>query len=227
MQLRRVLLSLGLLLLCADGAGAQIVANPDPGEPDFTVLVQGTFDAETLAEFKKRVDAYAVLRARLEQGLPPLVVTTDPDEIERFEHRLAERIRGERDSRRGQLFRPVMERQLKQMLVLRADAATIEAIMDESPAEFDVDVNDTYSKRRPLATMPPNILLALPDLPPDIEYRFVGRHFILRDVRANIILDEIPFALSCHDCVPGADDDADDDHGDRRSEESPGKRPDR
>jgi hypothetical protein len=78
-------------------------------------------------------------------------------------------------------------------------------IMDDSPLEFDVDVNDTYSKERPLATMPPNILLTLPDLPRDIEYRFVGRRLILRDVRANIIIDEIPRALECTDCAPRSD----------------------
>src|SRR6185436_2860964 len=98
-----------------------------------------------------------------------------------------------------------MVRQVKQMLAVRADAQTIAAMMDDGPAEFDVDVNDTYSKRRSLATMPPNILLTLPDLPRDIEYRFVGRHLILRDARANIIIDEIPFAFQCRYCVPKKD----------------------
>ena len=202
MKLRRVLLSIGLLVVCPGVTAAQIAANPAPGEPDFTVIVQGTFDAETLAEFNKRVQDYAALRSKLEEGLPPLVVTDNADEIERFEHRLAERIRAARSSRRGQLFAPVMERQVKQMLGRRADAATIAAIMDDSPSEFDVDVNDTYSKQRPLATMPPNILLVLPDLPPDLEYRFVGRRLIVRDARANIIVDEVPRALQCRDCAP-------------------------
>ncbi len=112
------------------------------------MVVQGTFDPETLAEFNRRVQDYAALRSRLEVGLPPLVVTTNADDIERFEHRLAERIRHARGSRRGQLFIPAMEGQVKHMLAVQADAATIAAIMDDSPGEFDVDVNETYSKRR-------------------------------------------------------------------------------
>ncbi len=183
-------------------AGAQVAANRGTDQPDFRVIVQGTFDPETLAEFNKRIGDYAALRAKLEKGLPPLVVTDNAEEIERFEHRLAERIRDARSAHRGQIFAPSMVRQVKQMLAARADAHTIAAMMDDGPAEFDVDVNDTYSKRRSLATMPPNILLTLPDLPRDIEYRFVGRHLILRDARANIIIDEIPFAFHCHDCVP-------------------------
>jgi hypothetical protein len=53
--------------------------------------------------------------------------------------------------------------------------------------------------------MPPNILLRLPELPKDMEYRFVGRHLILRDVRANMIIDEIPYAIICENCVPPAE----------------------
>ena len=195
---------------CPALAAAQIPANPDPSQPDFSLVVEGTFDAETLAAFNKRVQDYAALRKRVEAGLPPLKITTDADEIERFEHGLAERLREVREARRGQLFVPRMEGQVKRMLELRVDAATIAAIMDDGPAEFDVDINDTYSKRRPLATMPPNILLRLPELPPDMEYRFVGRHLVLRDARANIILDEIPHVLRCEgDCTVKTKDDED------------------
>jgi hypothetical protein len=204
-------LALGVLLAIPFAAVAQTPANPDPTQPDFRVEVQGTFDVETAAEFSRRVQDYNALRSRLETGLPPLVVTTDADEIEKFEHRLAERIRHARGSRRGQIFAPAMEGQVKRMLAERADAGTIEAIMDDGPGNVDVDVSDTYSKKHALATMPPNLLLVLPDLPKDIEYRFVGRHLVLRDVRANIIIDEIPHAIRCHDCVREPDDDDDDD----------------
>lgn len=201
-------------LALASAAGAQIPANPDPAKPDFSIVVQGTFDAETTAEFIRRLQDYDALRARLEVGLPPLVVTTDADEIESFEHSLAERLRHARGKRRGQLFTPPMEGQLKLMLVTRADAATIAAMMEDGPGEFDVDVNDTYAKKHSLATMPPNLLLVLPDLPKDLEYRFVGRHLILRDARANMIIDEIPYAIRCRDCVlePEHEDENDDDH---------------
>jgi hypothetical protein len=192
-------------------AGAQTAANPDPTKPDFSIEVQGTFDAETTAEFMRRVQDYDALRSRLEVGLPPLVVTTDADAIESFEHALADRIRHARGKRRGQVFTAPMEGQLKRMLAQRADASTIAALMEDGPGEFDVDVNDTYSKRYALATMPPNLLLALPDLPKDLEYRFVGRHLILRDARANMIIDEIPYAIRCRDCVPEPEEEVDGD----------------
>ena len=40
--------------------------------------------------------------------------------------------------------------------------------------------------------MPPSILLNLPKLPEELEYRFVGPHLILHDVNANLIVDFIP-----------------------------------
>jgi hypothetical protein len=109
-----------------------------------------------------------------------------------------------------------MEGQMKRMLVVHADPATVALIMDDGPGEFDVDINETYKKKYSLATMSPKLLLLLPDLPKDLEYRFVGRHLVLRDARANIIIDEIPFAIRCRDCVPEPEEEeADDDDEDK------------
>ena len=213
MQLRNW--AIGLCLAMPLTAMAQLPANPDTDQPDFRVVVQGTFDPDTLVEFNRRVQDYAALRSRLEAGLPPLVMTTNPDDIEAFEHRLAERIRHARGSRRGQVFIPAMEGQLKRMMTARADPITVTAIMDDNPGEFDVDVNETYKKKYALGTMPPKILLLLPDLAPDLQYRFVGRHLILYDARANLIVDEIPYALQCRDCVPKPEEDHDDNDHER------------
>jgi hypothetical protein len=48
--------------------------------------------------------------------------------------------------------------------------------------------------------VPPHILAVLPRLPDDIEYRFLGRHLILLDTRANVILDRIPYAVQHVNC---------------------------
>lgn len=208
MQLRTW--AIGFCLAIPLTAMAQLPTNPDPDQPDFRVVVQGTFDPETVAEFHRRVQDYAALRSRLEVGLPALVVTTNADDIEAFEHELAQRIRHARGSRRGQVFIPAMEGQLKNMMSTRADPITVNAIMDDNPGEFDVDVNETYKKKYALGTMPPKLLLLLPDLAPDLQYRFVGRHLILYDARANLIVDEIPYALQCRECRKEPEEDHED-----------------
>jgi hypothetical protein len=68
---------------------------------------------------------------------------------------------------------------------------------DGKPIAVELKVNTTYpsDSNVPLSTMPPNLLAVLPQLPMDVEYRVVGRHLILRDVDANIIVDFIYNAI--------------------------------
>ena len=77
------------------------------------------------------------------------------------------------------------------------DAGTCAAIRDQNPGDFDYFINGTYPKLEPLSTVPPNMLAALPELPADVHYRFLGRDLVLHDTRANIILDEIDDAIRC------------------------------
>ena len=67
--------------------------------------------------------------------------------------------------------------------------------MDDNPGERSNRINGAYPKGRALSTVPPNVLAVLPHLPEDVRYAFLGRHLILLDTRANVILDRIPLAL--------------------------------
>jgi hypothetical protein len=194
-----------VLLLAAPDLRAQTPAGD--AEPDFSITVQGTFDPATLREFNRRVTAFAALRDTLEVALPPLQVTERMEEVEHFETTLARRLRAARSPRRGQVFTASMARQVRRMIERNTDKDVITFIMEDGPGEFEVDVNASYSKERALSTMPPRILLLLPDLPYDLEYRFVGRHLILRDRRSNTIVDAVPYAIQCRDCVLEPEDD--------------------
>jgi hypothetical protein len=46
-----------------------------------------------------------------------------------------------------------------------------------------------------MATMPPAILAALPQMPEELEYRFVGAALVILDPHAHLIADFIPGAL--------------------------------
>jgi len=65
----------------------------------------------------------------------------------------------------------------------------------ESKARVDLAVNATYPHNAPLSTVPPSVLLKLPKLPEGLEYRFVGRHLILYDSKANLIVDILRNAI--------------------------------
>ncbi len=191
-------LAVALMVSVASVCDAQTAPTKQVTEaPDFKVQVWGYI----VADFSARVWDYFELRSELEKGLPPLRVTDDPAEIRRAIRARAKRIRVARaGAGEGDLFTPTISVEFRKALILEMSANTWAAIMDDNPGEFSHQINGTYPEGKPFSTMPPNILAALPRLPEDIEYRFLGRHLILLDARANVILDRIPYAIQCRDC---------------------------
>jgi len=47
----------------------------------------------------------------------------------------------------------------------------------------------------PVSTVTASVLASLPPLPRALEYRFLGRHLILIDVAARLIVDYLPDVL--------------------------------
>jgi len=180
-----------VLLVCASAGNAQTTTTANP---DFRVQIWGNI----AADFSARIESYLELRHRLEQGLPPLTLTDNPAEISEAERALARRIRVARaDARQGDIFTREIRADFRRVLLLETDAETLISIMDENPGAFSSRINLTYPNERPRSTMPANLLAALPLLPDDLQYRFLGRHLVLLDTRANIILDRLPCALRC------------------------------
>ena len=171
---------------------------------DYKIEVTAYFDSATLADFGERIKGYLQLRTRLDGGGPTLRVTIDPDEITKAEDVLGNKIRVARAAaKQGDIFAKPFQDQVGRMLVVEVDEKTLAVIMGDNPGEFSFKVNGTYPKHKSVSTVPANLLQLLPALEDDVEYRFVGRRLILRDTRANIIIDEIPFALTCSDCDNG------------------------
>jgi hypothetical protein len=198
MRLRLTVLTVALIVSVASVCYAQpTTTNQTRNTPDFRVQVRGYI----VADFTARVWDYSDLRRELE-GLPPLRVTDDPAEIRRAVRALAKRIRVARaGAKQGDMFTPSTSVEFRKVLILEMDANTWAAIMDDNPGEFSNEINGSYPEGKPLSTVPPNILAVLPRLPDDIQYRFLGRHLILLDTRANVILDRIPFAIQLPGCV--------------------------
>ena len=195
MTFRPALLATMVIALLSSAAYAQTTQAPQaPDSAHFKVQVFGV----AAADFDARMLIYAELRANLQQDLPALRLTDDPGEILRAEHALAKRIRAVRSNAHGgEIFTPGIASAFKHALVLETRPSTCASILDDNPGDFSYSINDTYPKRRPLSTVPPGILILLPRLPADVEYRFLGRHLILHDTRANVILDRIRDAIDC------------------------------
>ena len=81
---------------------------------------------------------------------------------------------------------------LRPPLTKGTDAADNKAtIKDDAPEPKDIPfkVNAEYPKDVPLSTVPPDVLRRCRALPEDIQYRFAGKHLLLFDAKANLIID--------------------------------------
>jgi len=143
--------------------------------------------------FKQRVADYVKVHHEAESKVPKLTETSDPAKVHDREAALGAMIKSLRAGVKegaifGTDFRVVLEREVRKDFRARS-AADRKALIQELPAKMAITVNTTYPTELPLATFPAKLLQKLPDLPPELEYRIVGHHIVLRDVTANIVVD--------------------------------------
>ena len=154
-------------------------------------------DAQVLVDFKTRVEKYVELRKKLDHGTPTLKKTDDAAQIKEAQTALAQDIRRARaGAKPGDIFTAEIAAEFKRLLHPEAkEPETKAAIKDDNPGAIPFKVNETYPEKATLSTVPPSVLESLPKLPDNIEYRFVGKHLILRDMRANLVIDYILNAI--------------------------------
>jgi len=147
-------------------------------------------------EFFDRVRAYMKIHESAEARVPSLKETSDPKQVSQREKALADEIRVERaGAKQGDVFSPAAAMEIGMVVAEDFKSRSIgtqKAILVEVPMKVPPAINTDYPTTLPLATVPPSLLLKLPTLPEDLEYRFLGRHLILRDIKANLIVDFIP-----------------------------------
>jgi hypothetical protein len=156
--------------------------------------------ADAVTVFQDRVDAYVALHRQCAERF--LAADVQPNSSsETFRDALRDSIRSaRRHAQPGEILCPALAPRILQLV--RTDLAAREplerqAILDGVP-QRQVRVNDCYPSGEPLATMPPALLLRLPPLAPELQYRFIGRTLILLDVDANLVVDVLPDVLPRH-----------------------------
>jgi hypothetical protein len=157
-------------------------------------------DAQLIADFLKRVQAYVEVHKKADSTLPELSNSATSDQVDAHQQALQRLIGTARQrAERGDIFtqpiRAYFRRQLARALS-GPDAAQIKAaILEENPGPIKLRVNAAYPESIPILTMPPQILAALPKLPKDLEFRFIGERLILLDVHAQLVADYMDDAL--------------------------------
>jgi len=153
-----------------------------------------------IQDFEKRVSAYVQLHKTAESSLPKLKTTPEEEKISHHQHELARAIRTARsEAKPGDIFTPQIAGEFRRLIgmAMKADGKEIAASLQHSePVRLHLRVNESYPANVPLQSTPPSLLLNLPKLPQEVEYRIEGRGLVLPDVRANLVVDLIEDVFS-------------------------------
>ena len=150
-------------------------------------------DVRAIVTFQRATDEYAFLHRRIERRQPPIDVGSDAATLDRAIQSLAAAMREARvDAREGDLFtmavRPVFRARIAAALqrsgLHLADFETAEATTGNSAIRVHGEM-----PWRIAADVPAGVATALPALPPELQYRFVGGDLVLVDVHASLIVD--------------------------------------
>ena len=188
-RVTRLLLWLSLFAFVAPGFAGQAQTPQDSEE------------ARDLKTFTDRVQAYVKMQKSLEASLPTLKPTKDPAQIVERQHALARKIAdARRDAHQGDIFTHEATERFRNV-IRRAfhgpeGRLARRTIQQDTPFKVvTLRVNDVFPDNIPLTTTPPTLMLKLPELPPELAYRFVGRDLALKDIKAGLIVDIIPKAI--------------------------------
>jgi hypothetical protein len=155
-------------------------------------------DSAVATDFESKVSDYMKLRQKAQTGLSAPKNTDSPTKITDYQRQMAAAIRSARsDAKQGDIFTPEITQLFRKLVsssLNSEDGTKIrKSYQHAEPLHgLRLGVNESYPDGVPLQSMPPSLLLNLPKLPKELEYRFVGRELVLRDVAANLIVDVIP-----------------------------------
>lgn len=151
-----------------------------------------------IVQFTSRIDDYVETHRRAAAAIEqPLC--SDPEELGRQADALAAAIREARPrAREGDIFTFAASELFRARIaaMVRRNNFDVAAFLARHGGEGDdleLQAFGTMLWPTHVALMP--IIRGLPELPPELDYRFAGRHLVLWDVGANMIVDVLRDAL--------------------------------
>jgi hypothetical protein len=170
-------------------------------------------DEHALQDFNVRIQNYVKIHHQAEQkfGLTTHIkATRSGEEIVKRQHAMAEHISGLRKKAgEGAIFTPEImayfARGLDSAYQSNAEGTAALPACIRGNAEQKLKPNDVYPETWDYSMMPPAMLLHIPRLPPELEYRLVNRDLIIRDLEANMVVDVMRNAIASGESVPCED----------------------
>jgi hypothetical protein len=157
-------------------------------------------DMQIARAFEGRAKAFIKFRDKVYKKVPAVKKDATPEQIEAYKKSLqSELIRRRAGAKEGNMFTPetvVYFRRLIKKEFPGFEASELrKQVLEADTKGTPIKVNAPYPDDKELVQMPPPLLLALPQLPKDLRYRFIGRSFVVMDRDGSLILDVMRNAL--------------------------------
>lgn len=198
-----------LLVLAALGLPGCAARQP---EPSLVPAMDVDMEQRVLREFYDEIQDYVRLRRKVVEKVPRPKPGASAEEVGTWETAMSTAIIAYRkDAKQGEIFDRKVEAAFRRVVAreiagpegqsilkeMRSGNPKVEGVprasnpTQEVKAPVVLRVNGRYPQGAPFSSIPPSLLLKLPQLPDEVRYRVVGRALILRDTEANVILDYI------------------------------------
>ena len=189
-----VLIVLAATVACSPTLPPAIVpAQPDPTFEPLKTSLQAYVDQtqpfrKTAAQEAEKVPG----KATPETGAEQSVRTREASLADALRTRLRP------NARQGDLITPDMAAAITREVQKAFDTPRRDLMMDELAEQAGTPANAdtlTINQRLVAPRVPPRLMEVLPPLPKQLEYDFVGRTLVVRDVDADLVIDYIPDVL--------------------------------
>jgi hypothetical protein len=157
-------------------------------------------EKKVVKDFEKRAKAYARLREKARNSVPVAKKDSTPEEIERYKDSLYLAVRSARlTAKQGDVFTPAAQvlfrRLIKNQFPSFEKTELRKQVFEADTKGVPLKLNYPYPENKELVAMPPPLLVALPQLPKDLRFRFIGRALVLMDRDGSFIIDFMRDAL--------------------------------
>lgn len=164
----------------------------------FSCAIAQKGDESPVKEFQNRIDSYISAQKKQDITKKP---TDSPGKLAQEKQQTAEKTQEARpQAQRGDIFTPTITAYFKQQIesTLRGPQGNKvrESLRHAEPLpNVQLKVNEKYPRNLPLQSTPPTLLMNLPPLPKELQYRIVGSTLVLYDMSSGLIVDFIPGAV--------------------------------
>jgi hypothetical protein len=168
-----------------------------------SVAAQNAFTAAEkarIAEFEDRAKGYVKMREKIDNALPKLPKKATKEQIQAHQQSLLTGVQKARaGAKQGEIFIREVSVTIRQIIkdeFKGRDRADLRKRVFEVPHKtVKVAVNVQYPQSLEVMDMPPQLLLALPQLPKQLRFRLVGEYLLLVDRENEMIVDYMGNAL--------------------------------